>query len=233
MWRRPHALAALRGTLGWKHYQGVFEVAPDAASVVVALQLAETTGTLRVRGLSLVPVTEKPTFGPLRAGSIFVWSVLGLWVTLPMLRSAAGNARQWIVLGLGLVILCAVLMPEALKESMGSSLFPSLVEASAAPLAEPVFRFTPLLPDLNIFKAGHFLLFALLSMAALHRAPYAASCIRVLGCLILFALVTEILQLFVSGRSAQIGDVIVNGAGTLAGLGLLAAMRLVLPARAR
>jgi VanZ family protein len=68
-------------------------------------------------------------------------------------------------------------------------------------------------------------MFAMLAVAALYRRPYPVSLARMLGYLFLFALVTEVLQLLVSGRSAQLGDVLIDSAGMITGLMLLRLMR--------
>jgi hypothetical protein len=225
MWHLPHALAALRGTRDWEHHERVFAVAPDATGVSVFVQLAQTTGTMWVKDISLQPVMENASFHKFRGTAVILWTAVVLWIAVPMIRSAYGNPRHGAILVLGLAILLAVLMPENLKEHLGSSLFPSFVEPTVTPAAASVFKFTPLLPELDIYKAGHFFMFAMLAVAALYRRPYPVSRTRMLVYLLLFALVTEILQLLVSGRSAQLGDVLVDGAGMITGLMLLRLMQ--------
>jgi hypothetical protein len=232
MWHLPHVLAALRDTRDWEHHEAVFAVAPEATGVSVFVQLAQTTGTMWVKDISLQPVMEKASFHKFHGAAVILWTAVALWIVVPMIRSAYGSPRHGAILALGLAILLAVLMPENLKEHLGSSLFPSFVEPIVTPPVASVFRFTPLLPDLDIYKAGHFFMFAMLAVAALYRRPHPVSRAQMLGYLLLFALVTEILQLLVSGRSAQLGDVLVDGAGMITGLMLLRLMQFFFSTRA-
>jgi len=72
-------------------------------------------------------------------------------------------------------------------------------------------------------------MFAILAAAVFYRRPYPVADTRMLIYLLLFALVTEILQLFVIGRSAQIGDWLIDGAGIATGFTLLRATLFLFP----
>lgn len=230
MYHLPHALANLSGTHDWKNYESVFLVDANASQVNISVQLAQTTGTMWVKNLSLLPLAEVTSFPKFRNAATLLWATVVLWVAMPILRSAFGNAHRTIIIAVAFTILLGVLMPESLKEGMGTSLFPSLSETSGASITT-TFKFTPIIPVLDIYKAGHFIMFALLAVISIHGRPYAISRSKTLGYLFLFALVTEVLQLFVSARSAQMGDVFIDSMGITLGFLLLHAKWLILPPR--
>lgn len=230
MYHLPHALSNLSGTQDWKHYERIFPVDANASQVNIAVQLAQATGTMWVKNISLLPLEEVASFRKFRSAATLLWIIVVLWITIPVLRSALGNAHRTTIIVLAFIILFAVLMPEGLKESMGAALFPSLSETSGTSFTT-TFKFTPIIPALDIYKAGHFIMFALLAALSLHGRPYAISRFRIIGYLFLFALVTEVLQLFVSARSAQMGDVLIDSMGIILGFLFLHAKKLILPPR--
>lgn len=220
----PHTLAQLLGTNDWQHHEGIFMVHPGTTHLTVMAQLLQVRGTLWVKDLSLRPVVEKAAFGRCRKAAILLWLAAALWTITPLLRSVRGQGQRLAILALGLLIMVAVLMPEALKEHLGNALWPALAK-TIVPNPDPVtFRFLPLLPALGMSKAGHFVLFALLAAVALFRRPYPVARPAMAGFLLLFALATEVAQLMVAGRSAQLADILIDGLGMLTGFVL---MRLV------
>jgi VanZ like family len=218
---RPHNFTSLTGSHDWEHHEGVFPVYADSPSVSLYAQITMTTGTLLVRSLSLRPVVEKPSFTVYRHITITLWALAGIWIVAPIVKSAIGNPQRTIVLVLALAVVAGVLMPEPLKEYFGRTLNPSLTTEPSGTISFGTFQFLPLLRTRDIFKLGHFILFTLLAAAALYRRPYAFSRSGTFACLILFAFVTEVLQLFVPGRTALLSDVIIDSAGIVTGQLLL------------
>jgi hypothetical protein len=226
LYRLPHTLTNRLGTHDWKHHERVFSVARGASKISLSLQLARASGTLLVRNLSLRPVTEKASYRKLRLLAILLWVSAACWVTVPLVRSATGNTSRIIFLALGLLIIFGTLMPESLKLDIGTALFPSLAEIPVIPPDSARFRVIPLLPALNIFKAGHFVLFALFAGFAFSRRPYKIPRNHMLGYLLLFALITEVLQLLDPGRTASLGDLLIDSAGIVTGIILTRIMQI-------
>ena len=82
------------------------------------------------------------------------------------------------------------------------------------------FRFIPLIPTLDIYKFGHFIMFTLLATAIFGARLYRAASISLFGYLVLFALITEVSQLFMVGRTGQFGDIIIDSLGIALGMSL-------------
>lgn len=223
MYNLPHTLANISGTHNWEHHEAVFAIDAKATSISVSIQLAQATGSMWVKNLSLRPVVQKDSFHKLRYAVALLWAAIILWVAVPITVSAAGNAQRTAVIALALIIAFGVLMPEALKVYIGSLLSHRVAnnELLAVHSEAAQFKFTPIIITPDIFKAGHFILFAMLAAVAFSRRTYPASRARLLCYLLLFALITEILQLFVAGRGAQLSDFIIDSAGIATGLLLL------------
>jgi len=234
MYHLPHTLINLSGSHNWEHHEAVFKIDASTASISVSAQLAYAIGTMWVKNPSLRPVTQMDSFYMLRTMAAFLWAAVILWIVAPLIRMALGNTQRATVIALAVVIALGALMPVALKIRIGSSLFPgdSISELHDAYPDAALFKFTPLLPAPDIFKAGHFILFVMLAAAAFSRGAYPESRARLLSFLLLFALVTEVLQLFVGGRGAQLGDLVIDTAGIAAGLMLLWLTALFVPPRA-
>lgn len=218
---RPHHLATLTGSHDWEHQKSVFPVYPDSPSVSLYVQFSQTTGTLWVRNMSLRPLAEKRSFRVYLDIAITLWALTCIWIVAPLARSALGNTQRTIVLALGLVVAAGVLIPATWKEHIGRTLTPSIAIETNDTLIHGTFHFAqfPRTPD--IFKVGHFILFALLAAAALYRKPFSISRGGIFACLILFAFATEVAQLFIHGRTALLSDVVIDSAGIVLGLMLL------------
>jgi VanZ family protein len=78
------------------------------------------------------------------------------------------------------------------------------------------FKLTLQIPPIDIYKIGHFIMFAILSFAT----PLLATWEVIIG-LCLFAFSSEVLQLFVAGRTPQSGDVLLDILGIGSGILLL------------
>lgn len=217
----PHGLALLLGSNDWQHHEGVFFVHPGTARLSVVAQLLQVSGAMWVKNLSLRPVAEAAAFGKFHTVAILLWVAVAAWIVLPLARSLRNHGQWRAILALGLVITVGVLMPEGLKEQLTHARWPSLTN-TIFPAPDPVsFRFSPLLVALDLSKAGHFVLFAMLAAVALFRRPYPISRLGMAGYLLLFALATEVAQLLVAGRSAQLGDLLIDAAGMITGVGLM------------
>jgi len=225
MYSLPHLLAYPRGDNDWAHYDKVFAVDPDMAEMQVSAEIIQGTGTLWIKALSLRPIAVKTAFKQYRQGILYIWLAALLWVATPFIRSGFSDLKHAIVLIHAMGIIIGVLMPENLKEYLNTEpLSPAVTDFTAFIPTHfndtDSFGLTPLLPSLDVYKAGHFIMFTLLAIAIFGARPYRATSTRLFGYLVLFALITEVLQLFMAGRTAQFGDVIIDSLGITLGISI-------------
>lgn len=222
MYSLPHVLVRQEGSRDWMRYEKVFAIPGEVSKIMVAAQLIKSTGSLWIKSISLHPVTLKIAFRDYRLALLLIWVAVLLWVSVPFIRSGFSNLKQGFVLFLAVGVLVGVLMPERMKESMGAAIIASDTVASTTYIPTQFnntqsFNLNPHLPELDIHKVGHFVLFTLLSIAVFGGRPYKRSIACLLAYLVLFALISEVLQLFMEGRTAQLGDVFIDSGGILNG----------------
>jgi len=223
MYQRPHLLAAISGSHDWQYVEKVFAVDDQVASLEVAAQLVRSSGEFEVRGFSLRPVMLKSAFLQYRTLLLWGWLALLIWLAQPLLRTSLGSWRHALVLALIFGILLGVLSPHDIKTAFGDAIWPSeenkiTAFAVSQAMDTQYFSFSSELPKLDLFKLGHFLMFALLAMALKLGQAYRLPTAGILGYLLLLATVSEVLQLFIPGRSSQLRDVGVDMGGVLSGL---------------
>jgi VanZ family protein len=222
MYSLPHVLVRQQGSRNWMRYEKVFAIPGDASKIMVAAQLIKSTGSLWIKSISLRPVTLKTAFRGYRLALLLIWVATLLWVSAPFVKAGFSGLKEGFVLMLGAAVIVGVLMPESMKESMGAAIIASDTVASTTYV--PIqfnntqsFNLKPSLPELDIHKAGHFVLFTLLSIAVFSGRPYKNSTASLLAYLVLFALISEVLQLFIEGRTAQLGDIFIDSGGIMTG----------------
>lgn len=221
---RPHVLASLHGTSGWTQYQRVFQVSPDTASLQVSAQLVHSRGRFLVTGLDLHAVKLNPKFARYRSVFFAAWLALGFWIGWPFVLNRLNTPSNRLVLLATFGILAGVLMPESLKEILGEALWPAAALAPHGDHSEFVqtFNLDFSIPIIDIYKLGHFTMFALLAWAigAGNRfRPISTSQFFLMS---LFATSSEILQLFIPSRGPQLGDIFIDCIGIVFGLAISA-----------
>jgi hypothetical protein len=220
----PHVLVNLQGTHDWEYKENVFSINPDTTRAEVQVQLLHAPGVFLVRNLSARPVAMRASFYKLRTLVTVIWLGALLWVIYPLARKSLLSRRHAMVAAMVVLIAIGTLMPEQMKEDIGAALssHTSIVHQASTVAGDMAqFKLQPLLPGLDIYKAGHFFLFACLAAVALALPASLSATLRLTGILLLYALVTEVLQLLIQGRNSQLGDVIIDGAGIAAGYMLI------------
>jgi len=215
-----HVLISLLGTNEWTHNEVVFTTGANTDSLKISAQLARAKGTLWIKNISLQPVVVTESFQVYSKVIAFLWLCVIFWIAVPITLSSLRNKQEIIVVALALTIVVATLMPVTFKDCINSLLSSSSGNTETilkAHFDTAIFKFKPLIQIPDIFKTGHFFMFVMLSIAALQQKSYYQSRTVVLGYLLLFALLTEVLQLFVAGRNAQLGDLIIDSAGVATG----------------
>jgi len=198
MYYVTHALAVLNGTSSWHEFSKIFVSYSNKSKHRVEIQLVNVKGLMRVKDLSLRPVIESLTYKIFWYSDVVLWLFTFVWVLLPHIRRLFDTKQSLLVLIVLMAVLGGVLMPVNIKHSFGqffSWLYPVLKN------------------EAGFFRLGHFLIFMLLSIIVFLREKPSCVVRERLELLILFALVTETLQLLVDGRSFKIMDIIVDISG--------------------
>ena len=203
MYEVPHVLTARHGTADWEYFSKVFAPNDGVAELQVVVQLLKVKGSVWVKGLSLRPVSERPIYKAYWVVDVVVWIAVMFWVLAPYRHVAISSIWHMLIIIMLAGILVGVLMPPDFKNSVGSMLrssFPWISDAGA------------------LFRVGHFLSFASLSLVVFWKARSRRDVFEKLGLLVLFAMVTEVLQLLVDGRNSQVWDFFSDAAGVGAAL---------------
>ncbi|WP_197471679.1 VanZ family protein [Methylomonas koyamae] len=216
----PHVLFSSDMNTNWNSFEKVFEIEPSAIQIRLSLELLNQRGVVAIKQLSLCPVEPNNAHTVIRRVLLLVW-VLAIWFAmLPLLLEHNTGNRRLLIGVCVLLILAGVLVPEVFKVKLGS-LFQTtaLVDYHLNGLdIKRLVNFTFSLPSFDIFKIGHFLLFfalAVLDCSARENVTHFFFKIA------LFAMVTEVLQLFVQGRTPSVGDALVDTIGSLLGVVLV------------
>jgi len=213
-----HVLTSLIGNSEWSHNEVVFVTPLKMPSLRVTVQLAKATGTLWARNLSLQPVVKTNEYKTYRSAIALLWAGTVFWVVLPLLLSIQRKKKRLIVALLTLIIVFATLMPSTVKNNINNSLLDSDNTALLKiQFDTDVFKLKPYLLAPDIFKIGHFFMFSFLTVFALLYKSHTVSHTELIGYLLIFAATTEVLQLYLNGRNAQLGDIFIDSAGIMTG----------------
>lgn len=221
-----HVVANLLGDNEWANNLAIFTTEPDMENLRISAQLA--TGTFWIKEMSLRMVEEIKDYQIYRKLIAALWICASLWIAASMIRLARRNNHEFAVIIFALIILFATLMPATVKENINNYFLhlPDNAETLIKLNTDTaVFKIKPYLPTSDIFKIGHFFMFFILAITALLQKSYPVLRTTILVNLLLFALVTEIFQLFVAGRNAQLGDLLIDIAGIAAGTTLFYIIR--------
>lgn len=223
LYNRPHLLAKREGSHDWERAAKTFAIASDVAKVEVSAQMSNSSGELWIKSCSLRPVMLKTTFKQYRSLLMWLWGITLAWMALPLLRASLQRWPHALLLLLLGVIFLGVLAPEPLKQAFGEMVWPGTEHDAEANVGvafddAQVFGLALRLPNPDIFKLGHFVMFGLLAMMLASGRAYRLTTASLMFHVLLLALVSEVLQLFMPGRGPQLGDIAIDAAGALTGL---------------
>ncbi len=193
-----HVLAARYGTTDWEYFSEVFIADSNAVELRIEAQLVDVKGSMWVKRLSLQPVSENPMYKVFWTIDVMLWVAIFFWLLAPYVHMTISSVGHALVAILLLGVMVGILIPSHLKSDTGNMLQP----------------FIPGIDDIStLFQIGHFLSFTLLSLVVLWKTLPRNEVFMKLGLLILFAMVTEILQFLVDGRTPQVWDFFADVAG--------------------
>lgn len=222
----PHLLAALDGTNDWADYSAVLPILPNASEVRLELQLNRCAGELLLKGLSLFRVVENPLYGHVRWLVFGAWALFLISVFVPrFLGKSSGKLQPAFILLVFIAIIIGTTVPGWLKNTAKSE-----IQNQAATYSSQVIEYGGALAGdlaaglqtaewlwIDITKIAHFLLFGLLA-GLLYAAKGNGRLRETIVDIAILACGSEMLQLFADGRSALLGDVLIDLAGAACGL---------------
>ena len=212
----------LYGTKGKKSYTGDYEITSRAASVDISIRLMNATGSLEVGDLKLSKLSFNEGYVKLQFATFIVWGLVLAWLIALALQYATRMQLIGILVLMALAFVGTLLPPKVISTAslLIADLLPdSLIDGSRGILAI-LYGHDALTPVAGeIRKIGHFLVFLVLGFLVGFGSKkiqlfFAAASISV------FALVTEVLQTLIYGRSPSTVDFIVDCVGGVIGLGI-------------
>jgi glycopeptide antibiotics resistance protein len=176
-----------------------------------------------VKSLKLQQILLKPEFAKIRQWLLITWIIFGLLAVVVLVVGYIKNKQQALAGFLISLIWIGILLPARIKYKIAHNAF--IGHGSAGHhymMARPesqMFSFVLSPPEWDIFKLGHFILFGILACLLSSRNTYHLKPLHNLGLLAILALLTEIGQLFIPGRTPTLTDIFIDLSG--AGVGLM------------
>lgn len=217
----PHLLVALDGTHDWAEYSVVIPVLSNISAVSVSLQLSHSTGELAVKELSVYRVQANPVYGVVRWMVFGVWALFMICVFVPgIVGSFEGTRYPALVVLIIVAIIIGTTAPASIKNEAKSEIIShaktytnQLIDYGGIGVAGLTTELQmPKWLNVDITKVAHFLLFGMLGGILYFRQggrPVWQTFVDI-GIL---ACGSELMQLFIEGRSALVGDVLIDLAG--------------------
>lgn len=217
---RHEKLLTLKNSSVIKPYSNVVYLDKTVDSVAVGLRLLRAKGRFTVRNPELSILAEFPAYQKVRILLFAYWCVVAFLVAGWLIKNLT---VRWFagIGGLGVVILAGVLIPGDYINNLNKGLYellPPVVADTPQQLLVYFFGGTPSSsPAVAISKFGHFAVFSILGFLV-GCSSRKIGLIYGIALITVIALLTEVLQIFMHGRSTSIRDVYIDLAGGLFGL---------------
>lgn len=225
---KAHILASLHDSHSWKRYENVFKVGKEVTEVRIIVQLLRATGSMWVRNLSVQQVTERADFRNYRLVAGVLWLLTLSWIVLPWARTARISLKGIAIAIVFVGIVVGTLVPQELKDNIesilqpvffhSSDIFPVTAVSESTRVTLEVKKYLAFSLPFSAWKLGHFISYAMLAMITVWSLNTYRSILASIIVLILFAVVSEVLQFLVIGRVPRITDISINVVGIAAGL---------------
>ena len=211
-WDLMHVVTMLTGTHDWESYQNFFYITPQTQSARVAAELHRATGSLQVRNIQLYAVSETETYLWIRSIMLFSWGAFFLLLVGSCLFAEKKSTLFRVLVASAFIsIVIGTSLPGYLKTSVMYQVGTQIDEISPA--------FTDIVPW-DLTKVWHACIFLLLGLA-LSLLLKKASFIHIVAIILMMAGGTEIVQLYIDGRTPLISDFFIDAAGGIAGILLI------------
>jgi len=211
-------LENLRGSKPVQSYSETFLLRDTLGSVDVAFRLYSSGGEFIFANPVMSRLQEFPFYKSIKTSLVVAWVVLAAIVAFVIFR-AASVFQLAVVAALALFAVAGALLPDGVITGLNAKLvtmLPVKILESSRSLLNWAFGEGVIYPVGVISKIGHFVIFAGLGIVAgcswrKLGILFAVSSIAV------FALVTEVLQMMVEGRTTRMTDLVVDGTGAITG----------------
>lgn len=211
-WDLPHVVASLTDTHDWQSYRNSFYITPKTRSIWVAAELNQSTGSLQLRNLQLYPVSETQTYSRIRSIILFSWSAFFLLLTGSCLFAEKRSMLFRILLACAFIsIIVGTSLPGNMKDSVSHQIEMQIDTDSPA--------FKTVIPwDLSkVWHVCFFFLLGLILCLMLRNQP----AIQIMAIILMMAGGTEIVQLYIDGRTPLVSDFFIDTAGGIVGMALI------------
>ncbi len=185
----------------WREYRKTFEVPSHVASVRVNVNLSKVAGTVQIKEIHLVPVTQKAEAQFIKLLGLLAWVVMMIWLMSSYAR------HFWHRSKVGVLLVAALMVGAIVSGDVKLQLMNQLPEL--------VYSITPALTlDKDVF--AHFLFFFIAALIMVGGSRHKAWWQVVID-LVLLGLFIECAQVFVDGRTADFMDLWVDVVGIVVG----------------
>jgi VanZ family protein len=212
-WNGQISPVMVSGDHSWRRYSGTFVLPAGVGEVVVRMALANASGVMRVRDVSVFPVRRAPAF---RIGT---YALLAAWVAaaalflLPLVRGVRSPVARILVALVVIAILFATLIPASLKDGIFRPMKEALkVALNLVPALAPEIHRVLAVSIEHLDAYGHTMLFFVAALAVRFFRPDDRGIVQY-GYLLLFAAISETLQYFTPSRTPSFGDLSSDVAG--------------------
>jgi VanZ family protein len=211
-WDLSHIVTSLTGTGDWENYYQYFYIIRETQETHVAVELNRSTGAVQVKNIQLYPIEETRTYWWMKSIILVSWGVFLLMLVGSCLLAAKESLFSRALLAAAFIsIVIGTSLPGYIKDSL------SYTVETQLDLDHPEFK--TIIPwDLSdVWHVGVFFLLGLVLGLMLKKQ----SLIHTTLIILMMAGGTEIMQLYIAGRSPQVSDFFIDAAGGIVGIALI------------
>lgn len=201
---------SLTGTNEWKKYQDYFHI-PAKAVILFSIELYKASGSFEARNIQLYPVEDTQAY---------LWSkniILLLWIIFFILLTGScyfaeqkSIFLQFLLIVFFVLIVIGTGMQGDLKESIFHTVYSGFSKIN------PTYDLVNRLP-LDLSKVGHFVFFFGLG-CVLQLMIHRKKILEIFTVILMLACGTELIQIYIDGRTPHISDVVIDFVGGTLGI---------------
>ncbi|MCG7900333.1 MAG: VanZ family protein [Candidatus Thiodiazotropha weberae] len=223
-YRLSSRLVLLKQDVGWNSYRTGIEIDKSLERICLSIGLLGSKGSFRFKHPLLYPAAIPPTYSLIKNLLLAVWAAVGVIWLIGLVRHYRQRTQMGFMLAMLVAISVGIMMPAELKSEVENWLSLYLPEFTTkqllTTLGVPYQLPADMLPQRwDVSKFGHLLGFFLLSLILFSEKE--KSVWMLLPGLVIAAVVTEIMQHYVPGRTPRLSDVMVDLIGIVAGWWLI------------